>query len=504
MSKGKQLVEQVLNLFPLGVNDGGFAIMEYEHEDPSDDHEVVKRNFLTNLGKMLYHYLGPNRALMHPSGIAKGAIYRGGGPIQTFGSGSNAGGIQDLANSLTVYLLEVTQEFTPNDTVIPIYDQTLQWARVIGYASLSRSPKDTKEGVITDIYPEFFTNDFASVQRWSFAETQANGRITHVAMGLNIFENPSVSMRFAKGISHIDSATFGGVDNATPYFIPPGVTGVTSADEILFSHAYNYNNVASAKIQMSGENKGVTTLLETTDPLYNMPLGYAGAPTIVANGVFYFSRQGYIHRLDPATKQAVSIGSCNGSMFLVGNTIYYHSGGSETTFYAYDTVSKSSAPSKSFVFNNTFTNLFVNTSASSMFRGCIIRRLPDGKYLVSTSTSPSSYGPKHNIIIEDILAMESTQMYIAPPNLFPHCSEYTMGNEQIIFASGEHFRADNYITVQGNQINDPLHYMGLVYSKPTWMGNMITLLKLDSPETKTDLQNLKLSYGFISVDPPPQ
>lgn len=481
-------------MFGDSVGLGGFAHFGFENVLTGETRETLKKNTLTTLGKLFMLQSAPSRTLLNPTGIQRGTLYRRGGPCQ-IGANSAYQYKQTLGDSLTVYLLNTSENLTEANTALPVYTpQGIDQGKLTGFANLRRTPTSTKEGVIEPVYDSFMVTDNAAVSRWKFDQTQANGQITHVAIGLNVSDNPYGKIRIAKGILDTETLTFGGNNSLSSYFIAPGVPNVTADNEILVCCRTADGTTSDSVFNME---TGVLTGLDAQDPRYNLPLGQAGYPQYVVNGQLFYIVSGTLYKLVPATKTRENIGSCaSGAFFPVGNKVYYHTS-SNTSFSVYNAQTNSGDSSVSFTFPTSKAQYFYATTASTLFRNCTILKTVGGKYVLSPdSGAGTQFGPKYELLIDDILNLDTTSMEFTVTHE-ARLAEFNV-NENIIQILGPSFNTDTYVYINGIQTEDTRrNTTGVFLSKPAWVGNMISVLKLDSPETKTDSEIVHVSYGYL-------
>ena len=475
----------------LGVQ--GFIQLELVNEETGHK-QIIQPNTVTDIGKALFLATGPAIQLMFPTQIDRGMLYVE-SSLTSLLQGAKNTRIPNIDQGITVNLINTTDVLNAQSRFLPVMTNgEVDSNKLIGYASSRRSPVTSKEGIIDTTKGEYLVDNKVVVQRWKFAESQANGVITDICIATGVHQNPASGFALSKGIHPADIPTFGGINRLEPSYIRPGVAGLTAGNELLVSlKESSYNPVSDAVYNIE---TGELVYLTEQDPRYGIVLGNYWSPQVEYNGdVYLITRNSELWRINGQSKAKTFVGNSFGTLFTEGNTLYFNYHDAIIRGYNLDTLQLD--PSKDInLESQVFTSKFFRDARPNyaLMEACLGRDL-DGNYIILPTVDAS--GPNFPIVCSDIRNIEASVIGFRPYT--KSVSEYAVGGKRInIWANvnpdmGEYTYIDNFSTQGYNRAKD-----GLKISENQF-GNLISYVHLSSPITKTAQDSLYISYGYRYV-----
>ena len=466
----------------------GFVQFELVNTETGNK-QVFKYNTVTTLGKLMFLATGPNMQLMLPSQIDMGALHLKSNFVQKSPSQDTKLTIPNVDKGLTMYLVNADGTLTVDSKKIPIRTAKgdIDGNKLIGHANVKRTTSSPKEGVIDRVHPDFMLDPTASVQRWRFDNTQANGTFNKICIGAGVYNDVGNGFSIAKGLIPTDIQAFGGVNILTGMYIRPSVTGITSATEILLSTAeYAGNNKANAVYDFA---TGKLTMLAQDDPRALISLGDGNCPQAFYNNVLYYQRQDTLYAYDVVNKTETTISNCRDKLWVDGNMLYFAYSGDQIMAYNMDTKSWGTTISIS---SQTFTSkYFTNTSPSYVFNDTSLGKAVNGNFVLVPTHEGSTC--KYAIEFTDINNIEASIVGFRP--MAGSAVEYQIGTKAINLwkANGDDLQ---FVGIEGfsNATANRKDY-GMRFSEQ-WFGDLISFVELSSPVTKTENDVLYVSYGY--------
>lgn len=227
-----------------------------------------------------------------------------------------------VLTNMALHLGTNQSNLTEASTVLPIYDANgnLDTTAVLGKASIVSSSATEHDGASDIPVGSYVADDAVVCERWKYEAGVATGSIDTIAMVVTdqSGENVGSGLRTAKCIEKT-SLTGGAFVSHANRFCPPGVTGATSASEIIL----NYETSGS-----SVHKYGIATGAVDDNP--SMPFMFEQGTTdsITIDGYLYtVARQAvYIHDASTlATLGTISLPTAlsnNAKFVKVGSDVY--------------------------------------------------------------------------------------------------------------------------------------------------------------------------------------
>lgn len=191
----------------------------------------------------------------------------------TEGGTSFAGNQGNSNKSLTNVLLNLgtteISSITNNTNYVNMYDNDLLTAsKVVGYANNNINPiGDGKEGALDNCKPAYVADRYTVAKTWKYDAGVAVGTINAIGMAPApvVKTNNGDGFQFAKCLDKTNQQYANYLAMSTG-FLPPGIIGFTSNDEILLN--YSQDGKTKHKYTIS---TGVITDLADTDPFFVIP-----------------------------------------------------------------------------------------------------------------------------------------------------------------------------------------------------------------------------------------
>lgn len=479
---------------------------------------IMELNQVTDLGRGVITALGVGVMLSRPQNNVRGNILVDVPFIKLPNVTGKVGNVMGDSTELTCYLANSDEVLAPDSTMLPIYSSdfsTIDSAKLIGYGNNNLTPVDTKNGVRTNVIDTYAVASMdVLLNQWMFDTTQAVGTFNKILMGPGVIQKNNTGIVLARGVNPTpNNETYLGMSRT--FFIPPGVSGLTSVDEILI-HANDTANQSQSNAVMN-LTTGVVTNLEPTDPRYGVEMmGYYDStsdnPTVesyvIVNGVLYYTAVGggdrtYIYKNENGVRSEIPVGYI-GSSYIKNNTsfglihygtkVLYISSGGELR--GYDTETN---VTEAVVLNGTITSKYFygeGTTNDALTNNRVIQ-LADGTYLLTPCiTTEGNYRARFPFKFTDLENIEGSVVGRAIEQ-----SKYLIG-ESIVGGNTLGFTCyiDDSIGILQEVGNDNSYSEKVLKNNlfilNNSMGNLISYVQLDSPITKTNEQIMYVGYGY--------
>lgn len=475
---------------------------------------IMELNQVTDLGRGVITALGVGIILSRPQNNVRGNILVDVPFLKLPNVTGAVGNVEADGTELTCYLANTTDVLAPDSTMLPIFKSDFTGIdndKLIGYGNNNLTPADTKNGVRTNVIDTYAVASMdVLLNQWVFDATQAVGTFNKILMGPGITQKNDMGIVLARGVNPTpNNETFLGM--ARTLFIPPGVSGLTSVDEILLHVNDVANNTKSNAVM--NLTTGVVTNLETTDPRYGVEMmGYYNPTSanpsvesyVVVDGVLYYTEASENNIYKNVNGVRSSIGSVRSSyianntacgLLRYGTKVLYPSYSGK--IMGYDT---GTSVTEEVILNGTITTKYfygAGTTNDALMNNRVIQ-LADGTYLLTPCiVSDSPYRARFPFKFTDLENIEGSVVGRAIEQ-----SQYLIG-ESVVGGNTLGFTCyiDDSIGILQKVGDDNPAYLDKnlknnLFILNNSMGNLISYVQLDSPITKTNEQIMYVGYGY--------
>jgi len=417
---------------------------------------------------------------------------------------------RDKNAQFCVYLLNLGTEelaaLSSANTMLPIYNSgscVIDTTKIVGWGSFFRTSTATKMGILKDCASATNANDDKQSIAWTWAAGLATGTFNCIALGVNT--NVETKDRFNglalwKGLSNND--VYGGNNAALPNYCIPGISGITSASEILLA---GNATTAVAKIKRDMIT-GAETQLQSGDDAFDFPLpGYTHGAQLVYGTRYFYHKSNKIWVYDTVAKTHEDTGMSTYygdnfypcSLFIYNGRIYVSSGLENLAAYNLTTYVAEST------YDLTYTalNLPTDFGASPSLLSVTVRNYGNsGNFIASVwdevlvQEKSAGTTQRKSIIVSDPTNCATTIVSILP--MITTCNACTVNGEMILFNGS--VRDDIMQTVDMHPTTPTTLTLGtgVMFSR-LWTGNMLAFKTYSSPQTIASDETANVEYGFV-------
>lgn len=478
---------------------------------------IMELNQVTDLGRGVITALGVGIMLSRPQNNVRGNILVDVPFIRLPNVTGKVGNVEADSTELTCYLANATDVLAPDSTMLPIFKSDFTGIdndKLIGYGNNNLTPVDTKNGVRTNVIDTYAVASMdVLLNQWVFDTTQAVGTFNKILMGPGVIQKNNMGIVLARGINPTpNNETYLGMPRT--FFIPPGVSGLTSVDEILI-HVNDTTNYTKTNAVMN-LTTGVVTNLEPTDPRYGVEMmGYYDSTStnpsvesyVIVDGVLYYTEVSgswkYLYKNVNGVRSSITANL--GSSYIKSNTSYGLIRHGTKVLYVtkngelqgYDT---ETSVTEAVVLNGTITSKYFygeGTTNDALTNNRVIQ-LADGTYLLTPCiTTEGNYRARFPFKFTDLENIEGSVVGRAIEQ-----SQYLIG-ESVVGGNtlGFTFYINDSIGILQKVGDDNPAYLeknlkNNLFILNNSMGNLISYVQLDSPITKTNEQIMYVGYGY--------
>lgn len=461
--------------------------------------KIERYNTVTDLGRAWF--LANSAGLLQfPANVARGTFYPCSSATELYDqyTSNSAAGRFNLNQDKTIglALINSAEELTAESSHMPILknDGTVDGSKLAAYGRTRKVPASGKEGAWVPIREADMIDDFAIANRWLFSDEMVF-TFNKMAIGAGFAGDDPQGFGVWKGIDSTFNTADGGTSATrySQYFLPPGVSGKTSATEILLSTAKN-TNIGKADASYDFVT-GKLTLLVSDDPRFNATLISTTSLTCVtAAGELYYSVDGSsnVNRYSD-NYQYSTAGSVRGMMYeKEKNEIWTVSQGR----YSGGILSKFSLTSNSVTetvdFSDTYFPASIRGASNTLMEGGQITKLPNGNYELRSK----AYGYlKTGIVVEcsDIMNIGATIQKIYFDGALDNVHTYRIAERDIKITSDVKAGVVSHFGVDDNSAN---RKFALKFRDEKFGGNMLSFVNFDVPVEKTNEETLQITYGY--------
>lgn len=542
-----------------GTHIQGF--IEIEKINKKDHTREVYKNTITNGGKQFL--LDKSAALMLGIGGDAFGMTGCSNTIAktgTYGSNSKAGRVSRSDRDITNVMLNLDENtlnsLGASTSFINVFDSNMSKAeKVVGYANNNLvATDDSKEGIIDFCKGEYMVDPYTVCKRWKYAEGVATGTISAIAMmpASCILSNSGDGVKFSKCIDQINTQYTNYLNMSTGFLIP-GVPGYTSNNEILLN--FNKDNNARWKYNIG---TGEITQVPDTDNFFIPSISYTIVDMQMIDNYLYVLgldvesgtwSSVYVYVYDPTNSMnKVADFTCQyntryehpikASIFKVNNDIYVSAVGatdvtdtgvaklwklnkSGSNGYA----SSAGAPQTDFslIGLTVPSGMNINQVGIGAYNGNYIM-YNTVKYYDNVSSSKSlvsgaNYGYKMigyvftdlnnpaGSIIDMIDGINPNEILFAAGSNAGSLRvgyDYFNGSSESFgqvydLVDDKHIVMNNNANSNEENVTVNTQKKGVYLTLDKWWTNVISLVKLNTPITKTDSDIIYVSYGYKIV-----
>jgi hypothetical protein len=410
----------------------------------------------------------------------------------------------DDDNNLCVYLLNLTESdkasLSADSRILPIYTPgtfAIDSTKIVGWASLDRSSTQAKQGVLSSRATDTILNPKSSSVAWEWAVGKATGTFNCIAVGVNVVNTSSYAyagLSIFRGLENNDVNA--GDPNPSGYYARPGISGITSANEILLGGT---TTDGRARIKWDLVSN-VKTELTATDAAYDFKLSMADTPQVIIGTKVFYIYQGYVWVYDTVAKTHSNTNIYPYRYWMFAYNGYLYVPGSTTTCYAYDTSSYANVSAQNKTISEMLgipnTDAFYNPLTASSYRSFLYWRISNygdtGNFLISFDYN-STREYKRAFVVSNLFTA-NTVVDILPRVSTP--SAYTINNEIWMF---DYNTLDNLIQNITGQTTNTISSFGSYGTKwSKFFGNMISFKIYDTPLTIAADEVAKVEYAYKS------
>lgn len=470
---------------------------------------IMELNQVTDLGRGVITALGVGIMLSRPQNNVRGNILVDVPFIKLPNVTGEVGNMVGGSSEMTCYLVNTSEVLNAQSNNLPIYTSdftAIDNTKLIGYGNNNLTPVDTRNGVRTDVIDTYAVASMdVLLNQWVFDATQAVGTFNKILMGPGSLQATNKGIVLARGLNPTKNSR----DNnrARTYFIPPGVSGLTSVDEVLISVDDITNYIKSNAVL--NLTTGAVTMLEDTDPRYGVEMigdtFSATKPVASAyvnyNGVLYFNTSEGFFKYNGNVKQSLSSSktSYNNEYRTTGllkgqDVIYFVATNGTVRSYNVNT-----GVIETVVLPGTITTNYFKQAGTTndAFAGNRIIQLSDGSYLITPLNSDETYGVKFPFRFTDLSNIEGSIVERVIPQYENIVGDAVVGGNTLKFL----FYVDDsigqlYTSTEGANTSEDRQLKNNLFIVNNSMGNLISYVQLDSPITKTNEQIMYVGYGY--------
>lgn len=206
---------------------------------------TVKKNTITNAGKQfLLDRCAGNIMRFGGSTFGMTAAYGTISPLASSSATYNLGDQDFMLSNILANLGAEQSSLSESTTFVNLFDENLVDAtKIVGLGRNNISPMVPFEGLIDYSLGTYIADPFTVCCRWKYPEGIASGTIDTILMAPApaAFNWNQMGIRAMKLLDrlNVQDTNFG---NLSTSFLPPGISGYTSASEILLNYDINGNN----------------------------------------------------------------------------------------------------------------------------------------------------------------------------------------------------------------------------------------------------------------------
>ena len=468
-------------------------------EDGTVTKDLTVPNTITELGDMLFKSTGAMNHFAILRGLEEGVDFVN-SPLFKMDNGTTARAGDD-DNNLCVYLLNLTEadkaSLSAASQVLPIYTPgsfTIDSSKIVGWASLDRSSIQAKQGILSRRAPETILDPKQSSIAWEWAVGKATGTFNCIAIGVNVVNTASYlynGLCIFRGLENND--IFAGDPNPSGYYARPGISGITSATEILLGGTTT-NGMARIKYDMVSK---IRTELQPTDAAYDFKLSKSDASQVIIGNKLFYIKDSYIWVYDTVAKTHTNTNIYPSKSWIFTYNGYLYAPGSASTCYAYDisTYANVSAQNKTItdMLGIPSTDAFYNPLTASSYRTFNYWKIGNygstGNFIISFDYSDRNY--KRAFVVSNLFAANSI---VAMLPRVSSTAAYTINSEIVVFEYNAQDNLIQYINgLTATQYSGFGSY-GTKWSK--FFGNMISFKVYDTPQTIAADEVAKVEYAY--------